>query len=178
MRDCLLLVDVFDTFDHEDGEVLHACFNERFAGLRDLVRTFREGGDPIVYANDSSGVFDGDAGGIVKSARLGPAGSLVDEISPRREDRFVIKPRYSAFDHTPLDLILEELEIERIFLAGMTTEGCVAQTAISARELGYKVTVVTSACCTVDLELEDVALAYLERVVGAQLAITADRVSR
>jgi nicotinamidase-related amidase len=176
MRDCLLLVDVFDTFDHEDGPVLHACFNERFAGLRDLVRTFREGDDPIVYANDSSGVFDGDAAGVVEKARLGPAGSMVDQIAPRREDRFVLKPRYSAFDHTPLELILDQLAIERIFVAGMTTEGCVAQTAIDARELGYKVTVVTSACCTIDLEVEDIALAYLERVVGVRLAMTADRV--
>ena len=26
---------------------------------------------------------------------------LVEVIAPRREDRFVVKPRYSAFDHTP-----------------------------------------------------------------------------
>ena len=103
---------------------------------------------------------------------------MVDQIAPRREDRFVLKPRYSAFDHTPLELILDQLEIERIFVAGMTTEGCVAQTAIDARELGYKVTVVTSACCTIDLEVEDIALAYLERVVGVRLAMTADRVGR
>ncbi|MBA3561962.1 MAG: isochorismatase family protein, partial [Actinobacteria bacterium] len=45
-------------------------------------------------------------------------------VSPRRGERFVVKPRYSAFDHTPLELILEALECQRLLLAGMTTEGC------------------------------------------------------
>jgi nicotinamidase-related amidase len=56
------------------------------------------------------------------------------------------KPRYSAFDHTPLALLLEELDRERVVLVGLTTEGCIAQSAIDARELGYKVSVVPAAC--------------------------------
>ena len=86
----------------------------------------------------------------------------------------MIKPRYSAFDSTPLALILRELGIERIVLAGMTTEGCVAQTAIAGKEEGYKVTVVPPACATIHPELESIALAYLERVVGVRLADVPD----
>jgi len=63
-----------------------------------------------------------------------------------------------------------DLAIERLVLAGMTAEGCVAQTAIAGGEKGFKVTVVPSACATIDPELERIALAYLERVVGVQLA--------
>ena len=169
MSDCLLVVDVFQAFDHKDGDVLLACFNERFPALRELIRDFRDRDRPIVYANDSSGVFDGDAAGIVGRARSGPAGSLVDAIAPQRSDRFVIKPRYSAFDLTPLSLILDELGVELVVMAGMSTEGCVAQSAIAARERGYKVTVVPTACCTVNLELEEVALTNLERVVGVRV---------
>jgi nicotinamidase-related amidase len=77
------------------------------------------------------------------------------------------RPRYSAFDHTPLDLILRELGIERLLLGGMSTEGCVAQTTIDARELGFKVTVLASACATIDEQVERVALEYLETVAGA-----------
>jgi len=168
VRDCLLLVDLFNDFRHEDGDVLLACFRERFANLHELVSGFR-GSGPVIYANDSFGVFDGDSKAIVERARRGPAAGLLDAISPRPEDRFIVKPRYSAFDLTPLSLILEELAIERIFLAGMSTEGCVTQTAIDAREADFKVSVVTTACCTVDLELEEIALAYLSRVVGAQI---------
>jgi nicotinamidase-related amidase len=169
MRDCLLLVDLFNDFAHEDGDALFACFEERFPRLLELIRTCRAERLPITYANDSYGLFDGERGSIIDRARGGPAGHLVDGISPIGEERFIVKPRYSAFDYTPLALILEELGIERIILAGMSTEGCVAQTAISAREEGFKVSVVAPACCTVDLELEKIALAYLEHVVGARI---------
>jgi hypothetical protein len=54
----------------------------------------------------------------------------------------------------------------------MSTERCVAQTAIGGRENGFKVTVIAPACCTVDLELEEIALVYLERVVGVRLALS------
>lgn len=60
----------------------------------------------------------------------------------------------------------------------MTTEGCVAQTAIAAREAGYKVTVVTSACATIDEAVERIALDYLDRVVGVQLASDAATIAR
>jgi len=49
----------------------------------------------------------------------------------------------------------------------MSTEGCVAQTTIDARELGFKVSVLADACATVDERIEQVALEYLESVAGA-----------
>ena len=54
-------------------------------------------------------------------------------------------------------------------LAGAATEGCVAQTAIDARELSFKVSVLANACATVDERIERVALEYLESVVGARI---------
>jgi len=124
-----------------------------------------------VYANDNKGVWDGDARGLVRKAiEEGLGGELVAGIAPQPDDRFVVKPRYSAFDHTPLDIILRELEVELILLAGAATEACVVQTAIDAREKGFKVTVLTDACATNDPRLERVALEYLEEVVGAKLS--------
>ena len=102
MRDCLLLVDLFNDFQHEDGDLLLACFRDRFPALSQLLQTSRDRTTPIIYANDSSGVFDGDASGIVERARGGPVGRLAQAIAPTQEDRFIVKPRYSAFDHTPL----------------------------------------------------------------------------
>lgn len=98
MRDCLLLVDVFGDFRHEDGGALLASFRERFAALRSLLHESRQERIPVVYANDSAGVFDGDARGIVDRARAGPAAAEMAELAPQRGDRFVVKPRDSAFD--------------------------------------------------------------------------------
>ena len=81
----------------------------------------------------------------------------------------MLKPRCSAFDSTPLEILLGSLEIERLLLAGMATEMCVTQTAIAGRELGYKVTVLAGACACVDDRLEQIALEYLGDVVGVHI---------
>jgi nicotinamidase-related amidase len=167
MKDALLLVDVIQHFRHADGERLLESFRERLPGLREALAAARDRGVPVVYANDNDGIWDGDAPALVRRAiEEGRGGDLVAAIRPQPGDRFVTKPRYSAFDVTPLELILRGLEVERLLLAGAATEMCVAQTAIQGRELGFKVTVLAEACATTDPELEQVALTYLERVVG------------
>jgi nicotinamidase-related amidase len=170
VNDALLLVDVINDFRHEDGEKLLASFRERHGALLAAIDRARAAEIPVLYANDNRGVWDGDRGRLVADAvERGLGGELVQAIAPQEGDRFVVKPRYSAFDHTPLELILRDLEVERILLAGTATEGCVVQTAIDGRELGFKITVLTDACASPDERLQDVALTYLEEVVGARL---------
>ena len=169
MSDVLLLVDVVNSFRHEDGELLAASFRQRFPALRSLVDAARAAGVPIVYANDNWGVWDSDSGRLLAEARDGLAGELVEQIAPRDGDRVVVKPRYSAFKATPLELVLRELGATRILLAGTATEMCVTQTAVDARDSGYKVSVIAEACSTVNEDNERLAFDYLERVVGAHL---------
>ena len=169
MKDALLLVDVLNDFEHEDGEQLLASFRARHEGMVRALGRARGSDVPVVYANDNYGVWDGDRGRLVRQALDGRGGDLLEAIAPGEEDRFVVKPRYSAFDKTPLELILRELETERLLLAGASTEGCIAQTAIDARELGFKVTVLADACATIDERVEQVALDYLEAVVGVRI---------
>lgn len=166
MRDALLLVDVVNDFRHEDGAALLASFRARQPRLVDALERAR-GSIPVVYANDDWGRWDGDAPRMIRDAIVrGLGGELVAQVAPRQGEPIVLKPRYSAFDSTPLAILLESLEIERILLAGMATEMCVTQTAIAARELGYKITVLADACACVDERLEAIALEYLRFVVG------------
>jgi nicotinamidase-related amidase len=173
MNDALLLVDVIKDFRHEDGDALLASFRERHGGLVAALDRARSEGVPVIYANDHGGHWDGDAPGLVRRAvEEGRAGDLVQAVRPRPGDRFVLKTRYSAFDSTPLEILLAELSVDRLLLAGTATEMCVAQTAIAARELGYKVTVLAAACACVDEADERIALDYLERVVGVRIERT------
>ena len=169
MKDALLLVDVVNDFEHEDGERLLESFRARHAGFVGALGRARAEDVPVVYANDNFGVWDGDAPGLVRRALEGAGGELVEPIAPDEGETVVVKPRYSAFDHTPLELILRDLEVERLLLSGMSTEGCVAQTAIDARELGFKVSVLADACATVDERIERIALEYLEAVAGVRI---------
>ena len=167
MVDALVLVDVINRFDHEDGDDLLRSFRERLPTLRAAIAKAREHGVPVVYVNNTEGRWDSDAPGLVRAAiETGHGGPEVAAVAPEPGDRFVLKPRYSAFDHTALVLLLRSLEVDRIVMAGAATEMCVVQSAIDARELGFKVTIVADACASVDDEMERLALTYAEQVVG------------
>ena len=175
MRDALVFVDVVQRFHHEDGDALLASYRKRLGGMRELLDRARGADVPVVYVNDADGRWDGDAPGLVRRAIAdGHGGELVRELAPREGDRFVLKPRYSIFDHTPLVILLRDLEIERLLLGGAATEMCVVQSAIDARELGFKVTIAADACATVDEEMERLAFQYAERVVGARVEPVAE----
>lgn len=173
-RDCLLAVDLFTTFEFDGGDRLLASLRGRARGLAEAFARARASSVPVVYANDTFGIWNGDATAIVERALGGPGGDVLRALRPRADDAFVVKPRYSAFDLTPLELVLRQLDVERLLLAGTATEMCVAQTAIDARERGYKVTVITGACASADPALEQTALAYLQSVTGSFLAESAD----
>lgn len=168
VKDVLLLVDLVNRFDHEDGDQLLASLRERLPALLAAIAKARAAAVPVVYVNDVGGPWLSDAPGMVADAiEQGRGGDVLARVSPQPGDRFVLKPRYSAFDHTPLVLVLRDLEIDRIVVAGAATEACVVQSAIDAREFGFKVTVLEDACATIDREIEELSLTYAERVVGA-----------
>jgi nicotinamidase-related amidase len=122
---------------------------------------------PVVYVNDQHGRWDADAPALVRRALAArKSGGLLGPLEPAPGDRFVLKPRYSAFDHSPLLLLLRDLKVERILLVGAATEGCVVQSGIDARELGFKVTILVDACATTNPELSEIALRYAREVAG------------
>jgi nicotinamidase-related amidase len=173
VKDALLVIDVVSEFEHDDGEKLLASFRARLHGLRDALTAARARRLPVVYVNDMHGRWDGDAPGLVRAAHDGRGGDVVAALAPEDGEPFLLKPRYSAFDHTALELLLRELDVERLLLAGGATEACIVQTGIDARELGFKVTILAAACATIDEELERVALRYAEDVAGIYVVAVA-----
>jgi nicotinamidase-related amidase len=169
--DALLVVDVINDFEHEDGDRLLASFRERLAAMTKAIAAARTAGVPVVYVNDERGRWDSNAPALVQAVLDSEHGSEVaSELVPESGDHFLLKHRYSAFDHTALDLLMEDLRVARIVLIGAATEGCIVQTAIDARECGLKATILIDACATTDHELEATALKYAEQVVGARIA--------
>jgi nicotinamidase-related amidase len=168
--DALVLVDVLADFGHDDGGPLFAAFRQALPALTDAVAAARAAAIPVVYANDDFGTWSGDRHAVLAEAcRRAPQPDLFDAVAPHEGDAYLMKPRYSAFDHTPLGLLLQERRARRLLLAGTATEMCVAQTAIDAREAGYQATVLVSACASVDSRNAELALGYLERVAGVRL---------
>jgi nicotinamidase-related amidase len=170
MSDALVVVDVINTFKHDDGHALLESFRARLSTMTATLAEARNAGLPVIYTNDAAHGWDGDAPGLVRHAiEQGAGPDVVEALAPKAGDSFLFKPRYSGFDHTPLAPLLESAEVDRVFLVGAAVEGCVVQTAIDARELGFKATIVSPACATVDEELERIALTYADRVGGVRI---------
>jgi nicotinamidase-related amidase len=167
--DALLLIDAISDFEHADGGKLLASFRERLPAMSEALTRARTEGTTVVYVNDHHGRWDGDARGLLEEALAGHGGDVIAELAPRPGEPFLLKPRYSAFDHTALELLLREREIERLLLAGGATEACIVQSGIDARELGFKVTILAPACATIDEELEEISLRYATEVVGIRV---------
>jgi len=151
--DVLLVVDLFNDFHHEDGERLLASFRERAPNMERALTAARAAGVAVVYVNDGHARWDGDVRRLVGNALNGEGGDLLEPLVPGDGDPFLLKYRYSAFDHTSLDILLESVDAARVLLMGAATERCVVQTAIDARELGLKASIIENACATVDAEL-------------------------
>jgi nicotinamidase-related amidase len=167
--DALLVVDVFDDFAHDDAQALLASFRERGADMAAAISSAREAGVPVIFVNDDRDRWDGDAPALAREAADGPGGEIVGRLLPRPGDHVLLKHRYSAFDHTALDLLLGAKAVERVLVVGAATEGCVVQTALDAREHGLKATILADACATTDPELEETALRYARDVGGIRV---------
>jgi nicotinamidase-related amidase len=164
--DALLVVDVFNDFGHDDAEALLASFRERGATMAEAVAAARKSEVPVIYVNDDRDRWDSDAPALAREAAEGPGGDVIRALLPQEGDRVLLKHRYSAFDHTALELLLEAESVERLLVMGAATEGCVVQTALDAREHGLKATILADACATTDEELESTALRYAADVGG------------
>jgi nicotinamidase-related amidase len=167
--DVLLVVDVLDDFDHADAESLLASFRARGATMAGTIAAAREAGVPVVYVNDDRDRWDSDAPALAREAAEGPGGDVIRQLLPQEGDHVLLKHRYSAFDHTALELLLGAKSAERVLVVGAATEGCVVQTALDARENGLKATILADACATTDESLEETALRYAEDVGGVRV---------
>jgi nicotinamidase-related amidase len=169
--DALVVVDVINDFAHDDGVALLRSFEQRVGAMKDAISSARAAGVPVVYVNDDHGRWDSNVPALIRdSIEHGAGGRVVEQVTPQANDPLLLKQRYSGFDHTSLDLLLDRLEIKRVVLIGAATEGCVVQTAIDAREHGLQATILASSCATTDPELEAIALAYAERVGGIRVS--------
>jgi nicotinamidase-related amidase len=167
--DALLVVDVLDDFDHDGAEPLLASLRERGATAARAIAMARDAGVTVIYVNDDRDRWDSDAPALAREAADGPGGEVIRRILPQPGDHILLKHRYSAFDHTALDLLLEATSTERVLIIGAATEGCVVQTALDAREHGLKATILADACATADVDLEETALRYAEQVGGIRV---------
>ena len=109
-----------------------------------ITRAYRADGSDVELARKARW----EAGGKPLSPDAqGPlSAAMPAEFEVQATDYRIVKPRYSGFFHTELDLILRRLGVRRIFLTGTTTPNCIRTTCYDGLSLDYDVVIVEDCC--------------------------------
>lgn len=150
----LLIIDMQNDFVHPGTPVHVAGAAATVPVIRKLRESCRKHEIPVFHVIRS---YSAD-GLTVERARLadfrrtpfvvpGTLGAeIIKELTPEAGEKTVIKPRYSAFFQTSLDLMLKRLGVERVLVSGTQYPNCIRATVTDALSLDYAVSVITDAC--------------------------------
>ena len=151
-RPALLLVDLTQAYFDESCP-LYAGAEEALSSAIRIRDAAREASIPVIYTNvvyradgSDGGVFFRKVPVLENFVAGHPMGAWAPGIQPA-EDEIVISKQYpSAFFGTPLDSILQDLEVDTVIITGVTTSGCVRATCVDTMSYGYVPIVVADAC--------------------------------
>jgi nicotinamidase-related amidase len=136
--------------------------------VHNLQNCFRQHGLEVVHIRIQSLTKDGrDRGKGHKRLGLHAApGSaeacFLEEVAPIGDEIVINKTASGVFSATNLHYVLNNLEVDSLFIVGVYTNECVETTVRDACDLGYLVTVVDDGCTTVTRDLHEASLKVLK----------------
>src|SRR5690606_7374701 len=152
MKTALLIVDMINRFDFDGGAALAARAEALLPAILRLRRRFDAVSQPVIYANDNFMDWQGDFRHLLETCRAdgGPAGRIATALAPLPGHFHLLKPKHSAFLGTPLSILLGQLGVRRLAIAGIATDSCVLATAQDARMHDYGIAVPHDATDAID----------------------------
>jgi ureidoacrylate peracid hydrolase len=153
--------------------------------LQGLLVEARAAGVPVIFvaaAYDEAYLSSADRerfirlyGQVLPVCRPGTWGAEFCQVAPHRDDRVIVKRRYSPFHGTDLDVLLRSLGIRTLVLAGVATNVCVEAAARDAFMRDYYVVVVSDCTAGRDESFHRAALTNIELHFAS--VVTADAVA-
>lgn len=165
----LLLIDVINDFDFENGDKL---LNHTIPVAKNLVRFKRQAKKakvPVIYVNDNFGKWQSNFKNLLMhcTGKDCKGAAVAKLLAPDDDDYFVLKPKHSGFFSSTLEVLLEYLECETLILGGITGDICILFTANDAYMRDFNLIVPNDCVASVEAEENEHALKYIERVLKA-----------
>jgi nicotinamidase-related amidase len=162
----VVVVDMISCWDFPDADKLLRGAQRIAPRIAALKMRCRKAGVPVIYANDNRGRWRSDFPALVGLSLGcgGPGAAITRTLEPAREDYFVLKPSYSAFFGTPLELLLRYLKVHRIAITGVASDQCVLSTVLEARMRSFEVLVPSDCVATQSAPRNRAVLRQLEEV--------------
>lgn len=125
-------------------------------------RIYRKNGSDVEFTRYQSW-YDGDR--YLAPGSTGPLSIDVPaEFKPKAGDYNIIKPRFSAFFQTELDLILRRLGVRTVILTGTTTPNCIRTSCYDGLSLDYNILIIEDCCSSNTEEIQRVNMEDMARV--------------
>jgi nicotinamidase-related amidase len=173
----LLLVDFINLFDFPESEKLASRAVPAARCAAALKKRARKAGIPCIYANDNFGQWSSEFSALVREcrARGGASAQIAKLLKPQKGDLSVLKPRHSAFYGTPLEFLLEELDVRSLIVTGLSTDICVFATAQDAHVRKFRIWAPADCAAADTQEHEAEALDLMQRTMKADIRPTSSR---
>src|SRR2546423_12945874 len=163
----LILIDVINAMDCDDGDALLKNALPAARNLAALKRRAKDAGVPTIYANDNFGKWRSDfrqqLGHVLEDGVRGePVAKL---LCPDDDDYFVLKAKHSGFYSSQLDLLINYLQVRTVVIAGFTTDNCVLFTASDAYLRDLDIILPPDCSASATIENHQDALDHMSRVL-------------
>ena len=167
----LLLIDVINDFEFENGAKLFELAMPVGKQIAKLKAEAKRCGIPVIYVNDNFGKWQSDFKKIVTHClEDGVRGEpFVKLVLPDEEDYFVLKPKHSGFYCTSLELVLNHLGSRNLILAGIQGNNCVLFTANDAYMRDFHLFVPRDCVVSETEEENEYALKQMAKVLKADI---------
>ena len=176
-RTGLLIIDMQNDMCHPEGRMFIRDAAHRAEAMARVLQAFRETRQPVIHAvrsyrADSWDVerfrvpyFQNDRGFFIEGTW---GRQIIDRLTPEPGEPIVVKPRFSAFMQTELDLLLRRADIGRIAVMGQNLPNCPRATMVDAVALDYDVIAVEDGLAT---GTEDTRIANLRDLEGIGIRV-------
>jgi len=165
-KEALLVIDMLNDFVGRGAPLEVPAAQQILPYVKRRIEEARRKQIPVIYICDTHRENDEEFKKWPKHAISGTKGAeVVGELKPKKDDFIVRKRRYSAFLATDLDLLLREIEVERVYLVGILTNICVFLTAAEAAMRDYQVVVYADSVAALSEKAHRFALTQLRDVL-------------
>ena len=185
MKQALIIIDMQNGFLNPESPLCIRDARATVPACAKVIAACREAGVPVIFVNRAYRADGSDVehtryqvwaqGG--RPLTPGSTGPISVENPPEfgrcPEDYEIIKPRYSAFFQTPLDLLLRRLGADTLILTGTTTPNCIRTTCYDAISLDYRVVVLEDCCSSNSEEIQQANLLDMANV-GAEIWMSSE----
>ena len=125
--------------------------------IQTVLKAARDSDTPVVYVCDMHRPTDKlyfELSGYEPHCLIGTSsGDVIEALKPEKPDLIVRKRNLSGFHATDLEITLRAMGVDRIILAGASTDGCILFTGVDGYQRYFRVTVLDD--CTISARGSD-----------------------